>query len=198
MKRGGGSRLCGVLALQGPRCCCCRGTVRLSKPEKSHGFGPAAAWDGSLSLQVWSSEWGMTAVFHSWPALLSLFLSPLLSFHVPPFIPQLFLSWEMTKTSFLPLTHTYSQPPEFQLDSAACSHSRISMRVLHNMWALLHLRVGERVFCECPGGCQVGWRVVFARWEMTWGLKRQRNCVTDGLCDKVILGARLWSVEVWH
>lgn len=41
------------------------GTVRLSKPEKSQGFGPSAACDASLSLQVGGRGWGMIAVLHS-------------------------------------------------------------------------------------------------------------------------------------
>lgn len=158
MERGSESRLCGVLALHGPGCCCCRGAVRLSKPEKLHGFGPAAAWDGSLSLQVWSCEWGMTAVFHSWPALslpqpcylFTLFLP------LPPFAPlsssNSLLSWEMAASLSL-CGFSYS---------VLTSLSQSNANAFLNNHACVQIFVFHTPTCESVTECVCYWCRVLA------------------------------------
>lgn len=161
VERGSESRLCGVLALQGPGCCCCRGTVRLSKPEKSHGFGPAAAWDGSLSLQVWS--WRVKNDC-SLSQLAGFSLShPLLSSHtLLPYAPFLL----NPSGKWPPCALTSPSRPNVLPQSCMCAGHPTSC-----VWKMLHLCVSEPVcVLHIPVVGFFGW-LCFARCELTRGLE---------------------------
>lgn len=172
MKRGSESRLWGVLALQGPGCCCWGGTVRLSKPEKLHGFSPAAVRDGSLSLQVCSSEWGMTAVFYRCPA--SFFLShPILSYSSSLCLclsAALFPLWneQTTRLFYSPVFSPLSI--EHTVQSFLHNHACVSECMSHSLHAkMLHLCVSERVCFACLGGWLVGWLCLQGvSWPGAW------------------------------
>lgn len=180
-----------------------QGRTRLSKPEKSHGFGPAAAWDGSLSLQVWSWEWGMIAVLHSSAAFLSLTSAVFSSFCPCPSPLFYHTAPALLGNDPVPrrLTCTLTSPSHSNAQSVLHNHACVQVcECAHylnvHMWKMLRLCVSEPVCvlyipvagCLASWVCKV-WADLHGAWSGT------ETCVTAWERD---LGARLRSTEVWH